>query len=195
MSDEHTLPEVKLPEVASLAQKPETDIQILEDMNRALAQKPVTPIDDVEKSLSTFVDDAFNMTRSEFEFQKQVQDHILTRLDKFTENQLIALVSNSGVNSADKIAKTMNPWVQLATARQQAQIQAESAERTAAIQTGNGPVVSMAGSALKEVNRSASKEVLQGMDALSKILEFAVASAKKENEPEAQEADEKSNGE
>lgn len=184
MSDEHTLPEVKLPEVASLAQKPETDIQILEDMNRALAQKPVTPIDDVEKSLSAFVDDAFNMTRSEFEFQKQVQDHILTRLDKFTENQLIALVSNSGVNSADKIAKTMNPWVQLATARQQAQIQAESAERTAAIQTGNGPVVSMAGSAMKEVNRSASKEVLQGMDALSKILEFAVASAKKESETE-----------
>ena len=194
MSDEHTLPEVKLPEVVSLAQKPETDIQILEDMNRALAQKPVTPIDDVEKSLSAFVDDAFNMTRSEFEFQKQVQDHILTRLDKFTENQLIALVSNSGVNSADKIAKTMNPWVQLATARQQAQIQAESAERTAAIQTGNGPVVSMAGSALKEVNRSASKEVLQGMDALSKILEFAVASAKKENEPETKE-DEKPNGE
>ena len=89
----------------------------------------------------------------------------------------------------------MNPWVQLATARQQAQIQAESAERTAAIQTGNGPVVSMTGSALKEVNRSASKEVLQGMDALSKILEFAVASAKKENEPEAKEADEKPNGE
>lgn len=175
----------------------DNDIVLLETMKENL-EKPVqkSQLDKVEDSLAKFVDDSFDIARAEFEFQKAIQAEIVAnRLNTMTDNQIIALISNTGVNSADKIAKTMNPWVQLATARQQAQIQAESAERTAVIQTGNGPVVSMAGSALKEVNRSASKEVLQGMDALSKILEFAVASAKKENEPDAKEADEKPKGE
>jgi len=161
------------------------DILILENLQKGLStiKEPPNPMDKVEESLARFVDDAFEVTRAEFSFSKKVQDHILTRLDNFSENQLIALVSNAGVNSADKISKTMNPWVQLATARQQAQIAAESAERTAQIQTGNSPTL-ISGNSLKDANQSATKEVLQGMDALSKLISFATSSAKKQIEEE-----------
>ena len=165
-----------------------TDLATLESLNGGLSKpKPVVnPMESVEKSLSKFVDDAFDMTRSEFEFQKKIQEHALTRLDKFTENQIIALLSNTGVNSADKISKTMNPWVQLATARQQAQIAAESAERTAAIQTGQSPA-SLGGTAMRDLNESASKEVLQGVASLSQILEFAINAAKDQTKDAAKE--------
>lgn len=159
------------------------DLATLKSLSDGLSKEAnkANPMESVETSLSRFVDDAFDMTRSEFDFQKRLQAHALTRLDKFTENQLIALLSNTGVNSADKISKTMNPWVQLATARQQAQIAAESAERTAAIQTGQSPT-SVGGSAIRSLNESASKEVLQGVASLSQILEFAITAAKKQSE-------------
>jgi hypothetical protein len=166
------------------------DIQVLESMSVSLSKdppEPENPMNTVEKSLSKFVEDAFDMTRSEFDFQQQIQAHVLTRLDKFSENQLIALLSNTGVNSADKISKTMNPWVQLATARQQAQIAAESAERSAAIQAGQNPV-SMGAGSIKAANESATKEVLQGISSLSQILEIATQKAAKKA-AEAQEAE------
>ena len=167
------------------------DITILETMNKELSVKPekTNAIDQVENALIDFVKDAFDVTRDEFEFNKQVNDHILSRLNEFNPNQLIALTSNAGVNSADKIAKTMNPWVQLATARQQAQIAADAAERTAAIQTGQ-PISVISGGSLKELNQNAPKEVLQGMDALSKFISVVTESAKKQIEEEKKDKEE-----
>jgi hypothetical protein len=83
----------------------------------------------------------------------------------------------------------MNPWVQLATARQQAQIAADAAERTAAIQTGQ-PISVISGGSLKELNQNAPKEVLQGMDALSKFISVVTESAKKQIEEEKKDKEE-----
>ena len=170
---------------------PNKDITILETMNKELSieKEKSKALDQVEDALIDFVKDAFDVTRDEFEFNKQVNEHILSRLNEFNPNQLIALTSNAGVNSADKIAKTMNPWVQLATARQQAQIAADAAERSAAIQTGQSVSV-ISGGTLKDLNQNAPKEVLQGMDALSKLISVVTDSARKQIEEEKKDKEE-----
>jgi hypothetical protein len=167
----------------------ETELTQLERLNRLAQQvgtlpdlnnaKIVTPVQQVEKSLSRFIDDAFTVTREDFELGKVLNkvlgEKILNK--EFNENQLIALFNGFQVNMNDKISKLVAPTLQLMTTRQQAEISAQAQVQAAEKQGSNI-------TSLTSINQSAPKEVLLGVKQLTDVLTLITQKNKELKEQE-----------
>jgi hypothetical protein len=177
MNDENTPVENEAAESPVVTQ----EIAVLEKLSKELGKpesENVTiqncrigeiPMNAVEESLGNFVCDAFRVAKGDFDFNSSLQKHIMERVDKgdYTPNQEIALYSNHNVNMNDKLAKLINPFAQISVAKTQADIQAQK-EKPADGAEGAIPV----GGDYRAVNQIATKEVIQGMQALNSILEM-----------------------
>src|SRR5574344_110682 len=142
----------------------QTEINALTTMNKNLTTVPKSvtdaeiksPISSVENSLSQFVQDSFDVTRKDFEFNQSIQDEILSRLPEFKNAELIALLTNNKVNDNDRINKILAPTFQLMTAKQQAEIAALSAQK-------NDKIDDLKSANMREINEDTDQKVLQGM--------------------------------
>lgn len=131
-----------------------------------------TSVSVVEKSLSEFVQDSFNVTRRDYEFNQKIQEAVAERLanNEFSNAELIALLTNNKVNDSDRLSKLLAPTFQMLTAKQNAEIQAASQERQAAVQAGAVLPSASNSSSMKDLNNAASAEILQGMAQLQNLL-------------------------
>lgn len=149
----------------------ENELQVLSEMNElAVTEAPTvetekSPIGAVENALSKFVQDAMDITREDFTFNKALQDEILSRLKNLSDNQITTLFSNTNVNLNDKISKVLGPTFQLMTSKQQAEMAKAQVEQKA-LSTG----VVVTGNDMRQVNANTSSEVLQGVTALNNLL-------------------------
>lgn len=156
------------------------DIQVLEKMNSMLVSdtknvelaRVNSPVEKVEQKLSDFINDAFIATNKDFEFNEKLKDEILKRLPGFTDNQMIALFSNTNVNLNDKISKIIAPTFQLMTATKNAEI----VETARAKQTGNQVIVNT-GTSVTPSDLGDSKEdtrdYMQGLNIFSSLFNSA----------------------
>jgi hypothetical protein len=159
----------------NIEKQAETELSQLERLNKIAQQvetlseinnaKIITPVQQVEKSLSRFIDDAFTVTREDFELGKVLNEVLADKIKNrdFNENQLIALFNGYQVNVNDKISKIVAPTLQLMTTRQQAEISAQAQVQAAEKQVGNV-------TSLTSINQSAPKEVLLGVKQLTDVL-------------------------
>lgn len=158
----------------------QTEINALTTMNKNLTTVPKSvtdaeiksPISSVENSLSQFVQDSFDVTRKDFEFNQSIQDEILSRLPEFKNAELIALLTNNKVNDNDRINKILAPTFQLMTAKQQAEIAALSAQK-------NDKIDDLKSANMREINEDTDQKVLQGMTMLKNLIDAVQSSANK----------------
>lgn len=169
----------------------QSDINTLINIDNAMTVQETQPAEyaghvmAVEKSLSEFVQDSFNVTRKDYEFNQKIQNEVANRLDQFSNTELIALLTNNKVNDSDRLSKLLAPSFNMLTARLNAEISAASQERQAAVQAGIAPQASAA-SNMKDLNSQASKEVLQGFAQLQNIINAMVVTpveVKNDDEP------------
>ena len=140
------------------------------------AARILTPVESVEKSLAKFAKDSFEIVRNDYVFHEKIQDEIVRRLDRFTENQLVALLSNDSVNLNDRVSKVMAPTMGLITTKQQAEI----AAKTQMAKDGT-----LGNSTAKELSQSVTTDVLNGMKALTDVLDIVTRTARQvKPEPE-----------
>lgn len=128
-----------------------------------------SPITSVEESLAQFVRDTFEVTKKDFEFNQSLQEELCRRLPEMSNSELITLHSNSNVNNNDKVSKIINPTFGMITTKQQAEITAAKQQEREANVVVNTGMQTMAA-----LNNTASKEVLQGMAALTNMLQSIV---------------------
>jgi len=129
------------------------------------------PMEAVDEALGDFVRDAFRVSKDDFDFNAQMQKHMMERIlkNEYTPNQEIALYSNHNVNMNDKLAKLINPFSQISVAKTQADIAMRKEQERSV--DGLSPTGGFIGSGdLRAVNATATKEVLQGLQALGNIL-------------------------
>jgi hypothetical protein len=173
---------------ASVQNQANIELSQLEKLNE-LAQKAenlptianakiATPVQQVEKSLSKFIEDAFAVTREDFELGKVLNKALTDKIESgsFSENQLIALFNGYQININDKISKMVAPTLQLMTSRQQAEISAQ-AQVSAAEKQGGGNITS-----LTSINQAAPNEVLVGVKQLTDLLTAITQKNKNTNE-------------
>lgn len=163
----------------------ETEISTLENMNTMLSKPDTqqvqnaridTPSEVVEKKLSEFVADAFSATNKDLEFNEKLKSELVNRLPSLSDNQIIALFSNTNVNLNDKMSKLIAPTVGLMTAEKQAEIQAqqrkEQAQNQILINASGNPVngPNQGTGALDDVQPKDAKEILQGLNDFGKLV-------------------------
>ena len=157
-------------------QQVELEITALEKMNElALAEKPSvevakidSPIERVEEKLSDFVSNMFIATREDIEFNKKIQEELLSRLPNLSENQLLSLFTNSNVNTNDKISKLLGPTFGTLQSRQQAEIAA--AAKKEQMQQAAVNVNINQENPMKIANDTAPKEALRGLNTLFQLM-------------------------
>jgi hypothetical protein len=162
------------------------ELEVLNQMSQVTTQevdnaKIDSPVKFVEKSLSQFVADAFEVTRRDFELSDAIQQSLIQDLatGALTANQKIALLGTHSVNLNDRISKMVSPTLQLMTARQQAEIAAAS--QIATQKQAQNSITN-----ITNLNQDAPKDVIQGMTLLNNLL-TTIMKEKKEEEKETKE--------
>lgn len=170
------------------------EIVALETMNELVETPPAgvaesklsdTPLDNVEKDLSRFTTDMFDVIRDKNNFNKAIENEIIRRLSLsledggFDSREIIALQNNSAVNYNDVVSKVLGPTFQLMTAEQQAVYASKQAE---AKQQGNITIntANMGNDQMRQLNESkeVDQKTLQGLNQLNNLLQgFANVSA------------------
>lgn len=148
----------------------EKELEVLKTCSKTLENSNIKSVKDepiaaVEDSLSVFVRDAFEATRSDFDFDTALQNEILSRLPSMNNSELLALFSTHNVNLNDKMSKVLAPTFGVITSRQQAEI-ATSKMATASGQDGKINVTQN----IQNVNKEVDPEVLQGLTQLGNLL-------------------------
>jgi hypothetical protein len=150
----------------AIEEQARNDIVELQKMETAVVERPYeeTPIGRVEESLASFTQHAFAIVNEDFEFSRAVRGKILEKLDNFNETQLLALDSNQMVNLNDRISKLLAPTFNLLSAKQQAEIARLNAQKN---NTNNTILMD---NDIKQLNTTASKDILQGLAILNSML-------------------------
>ena len=162
------------------------EISTLETMNELATTPPdgvaeaklsETPLDNVEKDLSRFTTDMFDVIREKNNFNAAIENEIVRRLSLsledggFDSREIIALQNNAAVNYNDVVSKVLGPTFQLMTAEQQAVYaskQAEAKQGNITINTAN-----MGNSDMRSLNESkeVDQKTLQGLAQLNNLLQ------------------------
>lgn len=165
---ESTLPETPLvtKEITTLEH---INTELSTDTNNVNNARIVSPTDVVEQKLSDFVTDAFKATNKDLAFNEKLKDEITARLPKLTDNQIIALFSNTNVNINDKISKLIGPTFQLMTATKNAEIVENAKVKQAA---ANQVIVNTGSTQPNDIgnNKEDTRDVIQGFNILSNLL-------------------------
>lgn len=165
---ENTLPETPLvtKEITTLEH---INTELSTDTNNVNNARIISPTDVVEQKLSDFVTDAFKATNKDLAFNEKLKDEITARLPKLTDNQIIALFSNTNVNINDKISKLIGPTFQLMTATKNAEIVENAKVKQAA---ANQVIVNTGSTQPNDIgnNKEDTRDVIQGFNILSNLL-------------------------
>ena len=128
-----------------------------------------SPVSSVENSLSKFFNDAITTSIKDFEFNNKIQEEIAARLPTFNNAELITLLTNNKTGDNDRLTKILGPSFQLMTAKQQAEI----AALAQANKNGGDVTINNNISSAKELNATATKDVLKGLQQLHNMLTLA----------------------
>lgn len=132
------------------------------------------PTKQIEGSLSKFLEDVFDMTRAEDEYQNAIKRQIIERLPEMKPNELISLATAASTNKNDLISKIISPTMQLLSAAQQN----EMAMRRDSLMQQNQ---NNAPSDIRTVNSEATTDVLVGLQALFNLAKVTERSDKAED--------------
>lgn len=171
-------------------------IATLESMNAMLAtntqpveeSKIIKPVEAVEQKLSDFVADAFKATNKDLAFNESLKAELIKRLHTLSDNQLIALFSNTAVNNNDRISKLIAPTFGLMTAEQQALLallQKQQTTQNTSGQVGSGAedlTQSLAG-----MDKDDVRDIMQGLQTVFSVSSAmsSIGSSESSNTPQA----------
>lgn len=175
------------------------EIATLEKMNDLIEQPPAevveaklskTPLEDVERSLSDFTRDSFDLIRNDFQFREELKEEFRKRLQLdvnqggISSRDFLGFFNSESVNMNDRISKVLGPTFQLMTAEQQAiqmTKQAELKANSTNIQINNANQGQAAQDKMKALNASeqVDQQTLQGMTQLANILQTMMHAAEK----------------
>lgn len=138
----------------------ETQLVTTEEQIHQLASE--SAVTKIENSLSDYLQHVFTIAQEEDTFHKALQGEVLKRLPDLKNNELISMMTSNRTNFNDLISKVMNPTLQLATARQQAEMALHQKENSPQYTQNN----------IKELNTGgATTSIMQGMQTLQIILD------------------------
>ena len=175
------------------------EIATLEKMNDLIEQPPAevveaklskTPLEDVERSLSDFTRDSFDLIRNDFQFREELKEEFRKRLQLdinqggISSRDFLGFFNSESVNMNDRISKVLGPTFQLMTAEQQAiqmTKQAELKANSTNIQINNANQGQATQDKMKALNASeqVDQQTLQGMTQLANILQTMMHAAEK----------------
>jgi len=175
------------------------EITTLEKMNDLIEQPPAevveaklskTPLEDVERSLSDFTRDSFDLIRNDFQFREELKEEFRKRLQLdinqggISSRDFLGFFNSESVNMNDRISKVLGPTFQLMTAEQQAiqmTKQAELKANSTNIQINNANQSQATQDKMKALNASeqVDQQTLQGMTQLANILQTMMHAAEK----------------
>lgn len=149
------------------------DLKTLENLNKAIIVQPSTavqqaqitsPGDKLEEAFSTYVLDAFTASKKEDEFSTFLKETIKDQIAKgeMSSNQIMTIFLNHETTVNDRLSRLIQPFAQLSIAKKQAEIQAQTMQLTAGVNINSGNY--------DDANKSASKEVLQGLSTFNSLI-------------------------
>jgi hypothetical protein len=138
-----------------------TEVDIHNAAGQVVPVEP-SPVSQIESSLGGFLQGAFQIAQEDDAFHKQIQADVIRRLPTLTDAQVLALVVNNKTNFNDLISKLLAPTMQLATAKQQAEIAARREQQSPNISQTN----------IKEINQGVPQQVLVGLKNFSDLMQM-----------------------
>jgi len=135
------------------------ELIVTEEQIHAIAEKS-TPVKLIESTLASFLNNTFQMAIDEDDYQKDLKNEVRKRLPDFKNTELIALTTSAATNKNDLISKLVAPTMQLLTAAQQNELAQKQRELSPQYMQTN----------IREVNTTASTDVLVGLNTLMNLL-------------------------
>jgi hypothetical protein len=137
----------------------------------------LTPVSLIEKSLSSFLDNAFRMAINDDLVRRELLQELVNRKKDLKSTELIAALTSFHTNQNDMISKLISPSMQLLTAAQQNEMSARQKIENPQYQQTN----------IREINAQASPDVLSGLSALFNLV-TTMKPAQKEELPEKEDS-------
>lgn len=133
------------------------------------------PLSKVEESLARYISTRATMDLDRNDFSKLIMDKLAARIDEMSTEQLLGLFGTDRVTSTDAMSKFLGPTSQVITAKQQAEIAAESRrlsaqEKQAGVQIAIGQVGNNTQQA-QLAAEAAPRQALQGLTIISQLIQ------------------------
>mgnify|MGYP000917858960 FL=1 len=133
------------------------------------------PLSKVEESLARYIYTRATMDLDRNDFSKLIMDKLAARIDEMSTEQLLGLFGTDRVTSTDAMSKFLGPTSQVITAKQQAEIAAESRrlsaqEKQAGVQIAIGQVGNNTQQA-QLAAEAAPRQALQGLTIISQLIQ------------------------
>jgi hypothetical protein len=119
-----------------------------------------SPVSLIESSLSSFLNNAFQMAIVDDVVKKELQQELLRRKTDLKPSELIAALTSFHTNHNDMLSKLISPTMQLLTAAQQNEMAAKQKTDNPQYQQTN----------IRAINSIAPAEVLTGLSTLFQMV-------------------------
>ena len=144
----------------------ENEIVKVETIHEIAKYTEPTPVSKIERGLSDFISDTFQMIHEEDQYKKSIQIEIMKRLPNLTNSEIIALITSQSSNQNDLISKVISPTMALLTAAQQAEMAKNQKEAQAS-------TLNVAQTNIREINQIAPQEAIVGLKALFDLVQIS----------------------
>ena len=174
-----------VPERGLMTSQAEREITELEKAREIISREHVSdatiqarienPLSKVEESLARYISTRATMDLDRNDFSKLIMDKLAARIDEMSTEQLLGLFGTDRVTSTDAMSKFLGPTSQVITAKQQAEIAAESRrlsaqEKQAGVQIAIGQVGNNTQQA-QLAAEAAPRQALQGLTIISQLIQ------------------------
>lgn len=174
-----------IPERGLMTSQAEKEITELEKAREIISREHVSdatiqarienPLSKVEESLARYISTRATMDLDRNDFSKLIMDKLAARIDEMSTEQLLGLFGTDRVTSTDAMSKFLGPTSQVITAKQQAEIAAESRrlsaqEKQAGVQIAIGQVGNNTQQA-QLAAEAAPRQALQGLTIISQLIQ------------------------
>lgn len=174
-----------IPEQGLMTNQAKKEIAELEKAREIISREHVSdaaiqarienPLSKVEESLARYISTRATMDLDRNDFSKLIMDKLAARIDEMSTEQLLGLFGTDRVTSTDAMSKFLGPTSQVITAKQQAEIAAESRrlsaqEKQAGVQIAIGQVGNNTQQA-QLAAEAAPRQALQGLTIISQLIQ------------------------
>lgn len=174
-----------IPEQGLMTSQAKKEITELEKAREIISREHVSdatiqarienPLSKVEESLARYISTRATMDLDRNDFSKLIMDKLAARIDEMSTEQLLGLFGTDRVTSTDAMSKFLGPTSQVITAKQQAEIAAESRrlsaqEKQAGVQIAIGQVGNNTQQA-QLAAEAAPRQALQGLTIISQLIQ------------------------
>lgn len=188
-----------IPEQGLMTSQAKKEIAELEKAREIISREHVSdatiqarienPLSKVEESLARYISTRATMDLDRNDFSKLIMDKLAARIDEMSTEQLLGLFGTDRVTSTDAMSKFLGPTSQVITAKQQAEIAAESRrlsaqEKQAGVQIAIGQV----GNNTQQAQLAAEvapRQALQGLTIISQLIQ-AIEKTEKSDQVDAE---------